>query len=250
MVSLNLVDVIIILFILSGALLGFKRGITKQLVSCLGLIAVVILSFLLKNPVSVFLYEHLPFFKFGGIFKGVTVLNILLYEVIAFLIVFTLLMTILKLLLLATTIFEAILKATIVLGIPSKILGALVGMIEFFIITFIALYIMVLPVFNIPMIKESELGMKILKSTPILSNLVDKSIQVVEEFAELKKEYETATNANQFNLETLDLFLKYDVVSLDSVEKLVEKNKLVIDNIDSVLNKYREKEVAYGNYSW
>ena len=75
MVSLNIIDIIIIVFILLGALVGFKRGVTKQLVSCLGLIAVVILSFLLKNPVSIFLYEHLPFFKFAGVLKGVTSLK-------------------------------------------------------------------------------------------------------------------------------------------------------------------------------
>lgn len=242
MVSLNIIDIIIIVFILLGALVGFKRGVTKQLVSCLGLIAVVILSFLLKNPVSIFLYEHLPFFKFGGLLKGVTVLNILLYEVIAFLVVFAILMVALKLLLLATTLFEAILKATIVLSIPSKIMGAIVGILENFIITFIILYVLMLPIINIDITKDSNLGNKILKSTPILSGMVDKSFVVIEEFTALKEKYESATNANEFNLETLDLFLKYDIITINSVDRLVEKNKLVIDNIDIVLKKYRMEE--------
>lgn len=239
MVNLNLVDIIIIVFILSGVAIGWKRGATKQLVSCVGLILVVVLSFFLKNPVSVFLYEHLPFFKFGGVLKGVTVLNILLYEVIAFLIVFTILMVALKLLMLATTLFEAILKATIVLGIPSKLLGALIGVIEYFVITFIILYVLMLPMFNVPFVKESKYANKILKSTPILSTMVDKSMKVIDEFASLKEKYEVAESATEFNLETLDLFLKYDIVALSSVDKLIEKNKLVIDNVDSVLNKYR-----------
>ena len=242
MVSLNIIDIIIIVFILLGALVGFKRGVTKQLVSCLGLIAVVILSFLLKNPVSIFLYEHLPFFKFGGLLKGVTVLNILLYEVIAFLVVFAILMVALKLLLLATTLFEAILKATIVLSIPSKIMGAIVGILENFIITFIILYVLMLPIINIDITKDSNLGNKILKSTPILSGMVDKSFVVIEEFTDLKEKYESATNATEFNLETLDLFLKYDIITINSVDRLVEKNKLVIDNIDIVLKKYRMEE--------
>ncbi len=239
---MNIIDIIIIVFILLGALVGFKRGVTKQLVSCLGLIAVVILSFLLKNPVSIFLYEHLPFFKFGGLLKGVTVLNILLYEVIAFLVVFAILMVALKLLLLATTLFEAILKATIVLSIPSKIMGAIVGILENFIITFIILYVLMLPIINIDITKDSNLGNKILKSTPILSGMVDKSFVVIEEFTDLKEKYESATNANEFNLETLDLFLKYDIITINSVDRLVEKNKLVIDNIDIVLKKYRMEE--------
>lgn len=236
---MNFVDIIIILFILSGAILGFKRGATKQLVSCIGLTLVVILSFFLKNPVSVFLYEHLPFFKFGGILKGVTVLNILLYEVIAFLIVFSILMIALKVILLATTLFEAILKATIVLSIPSKIIGAFIGMIENFVITFMILYVLALPFFNISIIKEAKLANQILTSTPILSGRIDNSLKVIEEFTDLKTKYESATNANEFNLETLDLFLKYDIITIGSVDKLVEKNKLVIDNIDIVLKKYR-----------
>lgn len=237
---LNWVDIIIILFILSGVVLGWKRGATRQLVSCVGLILVVILSFLLKNPVSVFFYEHLPFFKFGGVLKGVTVLNILLYEVIAFLIVFAILMIALKLIMLATTLFEAILKATIVLGIPSKILGAIIGVLEYFVITFIVLYVLMLPIFHVPFIKDSKYANQILTSTPILSNMVDRSLKVIDEFTSLKEKYEVSENATEFNLETLDLFLKYDIITINSVDKLVEKNKLVIDNIDSVLTKYRK----------
>lgn len=236
---MNLVDIIIIVFILSGVAIGWKRGATKQLVSCVGLILVVILSFFLKNPVSVFFYEHLPFFKFGGVLKGVTVLNILLYEVIAFLVVFAILMVALKVLMLATTLFEAILKATIVLSIPSKILGAIIGVIEYFVIAFIVLYVLMLPMFHIDMVQNSKYANKILKSTPLLSNMVDSSMKVIDEFASLKEKYEVAESATEFNLETLDLFLKYDVVKLSSVEKLIEKNKLVIDNVDTVLNKYR-----------
>lgn len=240
MICLNMVDLFIIILILAGGVIGFSRGITKQLVSFIGLIVVVVASFFLKNPVSIFLYEHLPFFKFGGVLKGVTVLNILLYEIIAFLAIFLILMVILKIALMATTIFEAILNATIVLGIPSKILGAIVGFVEYFIYAFIALYVMSLPFFDLQIVKESKLKDKILTSTPFLSEVVSEGMTIVDEFATLKDKYESDTNANRFNLETLDLFLKYDVVTIESVDRLVEMDKLVIDNIESVLLKYRE----------
>ena len=58
---MNVVDIIILIFLAFGAVLGFKRGFTKQLVSLVGIFAIIILSFLLKNPVSVFLYNNLPF---------------------------------------------------------------------------------------------------------------------------------------------------------------------------------------------
>ena len=138
---MNIVDLIIIILILFGAVIGFKRGFTKSLVSAVGLIAIVIIAFLLKNPVSTVLYEHLPFFQFGGVIKGVTVLNIALYELLAFIIVLAILGIVLKILMIATSIFERILTLTIILGIPSKILGAIIGALEWFILVFIGLYV-------------------------------------------------------------------------------------------------------------
>ena len=150
---MNIIDVLIILLILAGGVLGWKKGFTREIVSFVGVFAVVILSFLLKNPVSAFLYEHLPFFKFGGLLKGVTTVNILIYEIIALLIVMSILTILLKVLSLLTNIFEKLLNFTIILGIPSKILGMLVGFIEGFVWVFIILYILSLPVFSI---KEFE----------------------------------------------------------------------------------------------
>ena len=153
---MNIFDVIIILFILSGAVVGFKRGLTRELVSLVSFFAIVILAFMLKNPISIFLYEHLPFFKFGGILKGVTVLNIALYEIIAFLIMVIILSVIFKILAVITNLFEKILKMTVILSIPSKIAGAVVGIIESYIWVFIVLYILSFPIFNIGILNESK----------------------------------------------------------------------------------------------
>lgn len=239
---MNIVDIIIILFILMGAVVGFKRGFTKELVCAVSFFVIIVLSFLLKNPVSIFLYEHLPFFKFGGILKGVTVLNIALYEIIAFLVVMGILTVILNILKKATSIFEKILKFTIILGIPSKILGAIVGLIESFVWVFIVLYILNLPVFHINELDNSKYKDQILEKTPILSELVKDSVGVIKEFSELKTKYEETTSPSEFNRETLDLFLKYDIITVESVDYLVEKDKLKIDNIESILIKYREEK--------
>ena len=107
---MNITDILIIIFILLGAFVGAKQGFTKALVSFLGIIIVVVLAYFLKNPVSELLMSFCPFFSFGGIIKGVTVLNIAVYEVIAFIVVFFILMAILNALLFATGIFETILK--------------------------------------------------------------------------------------------------------------------------------------------
>ncbi len=239
---MNIIDLLIIIFILIGAVVGFKRGFTSSLFNFVGVILVVIIAYFLKNPVSEFLMSFCPFFNFGGIIKGVTVLNIAVYEIIAFILVFSLLMIGLKALLMATGIFETILKFTIVLGFPSKILGAIVGLIENYIIVFFVLYILSMPNFlDVGFIKDSTYREPILKNTPILSNVAESTLAVLDEFKGLSDKYTETENSNEFNLETLDLFLKYKVVTVDTVEKLDDSGKIKIEGIETVLNKYREE---------
>ena len=135
---MNIVDILIIVFILLGAFIGFRDGFTKALVNAVGVIIVTVIAYVLKNPVSEILMSFMPFFNFGGI----TSLNIVLYEVIAFLLVFSVLMIILKIVAVTTGIFETFLKFTIVLGIPSKILGAVVGAIKNYILVFFASFML------------------------------------------------------------------------------------------------------------
>ena len=239
---MNIIDILIILFIILGAFVGFRRGFTKSLVNFIGVVLVVIIAYFLKNPVSEFLMSFCPFFNFGGLVKGVTVLNIAVYEIIAFILVFSLLMIGLKALLFATGIFETILKFTIVLGIPSKILGAIVGIIENYIIVFFVLYLLSMPNFvDVDFVKDSKYREPILKNTPLLSNIADSSLRVLDEFKGLADKYTQTENSNDFNLETLDLFLKYKVVTVDTVKKLDESGKISIEGIEKVIDKYEEE---------
>ena len=107
-----------------------------------------------------------------------------------------------------------------------------------FILVFIILYLLNLPFFNIDIINQSKYKDKILNSTPILSNLVGDTLDVIYEFADLKDKYEIVNDPNQFNLETLDLFLKHKVITVDAVKGLIDSNKLKIDGADNILNKY------------
>lgn len=223
---MNIIDIIILIFLAFGALLGFKKGFTRELVSFLGIFLILIFSFLLKNPVSIFLYKNLPFINFGGTFKDITVLNILLYEVIAFLIVFVILTVIFKILLSITKVFEKILNATIILGIPSKILGALIGIIHYIVYVFIAMYILSLPVFNLSIVKESKIGNMILDKTPILTNICDDTLEVFNEIMELKDEYLKTNNVEEFNKKALDVMIEKGIISKDSAKVLIEKGKI------------------------
>lgn len=239
---MSLVDFLIIIFIVVGGVVGFRNGFTKSVVKFLGILAVLILSFILKNPISLLLMNIGPFIPFGGLIKGVTVLNVLLYEVISFSIIFSILIVVLKVLTKTTSIFERILNYTIILGIPSKILGLIFGVLQNYVIVFFVLYFLALPNFSeVSVVNDSMLKDPILRGTPVLSKIGDNSIKVIDEFKDLSKKYKNSKDANEFNLETLDLFLKYDVTSVDTIKSLEESGKLKIDGIDEVLKKYEVK---------
>jgi len=234
---LGIIDIIIVLFLLMGALVGFKRGVIKSATMFIGAIVVIILSYALKNPVSKILYSFLPFFNFAGDFEGLTVLNIIIYEAIAFVLVYVVLMSLLQVLIKVTGGIEKILKFTIILGIPSKLLGALFGIIESYLFVFVALFLLLqIPATN-SYIKESKLAFPIVNSSPVLSNITEEYYKAFEEIISLKDQ--NLNNKDEYNLKSLDILLKYDVVKKDAVKSLLESGKLVIPNAESVLDNYR-----------
>ena len=239
---MSLIDIGIIIIVLIGIILGLKRGFTKQLVCSLGTVLSIIFAFIFKNKISVLLYSNLPFYKFGGILKGVTILNILLYELIAFLLVFLILSIIFKLLSFLTTVLESVLTASLIFGIPSRILGAVLGFVESYVFVFVLLFIFTLPVFqfNDYITKNSKFADKILLNTPIVSNYTKNAVDIANEFAELKDKFKNEENTMRFNQDTLRLFLKYKVVTVESVETLVKKDKLKIDAIEEILECYKQ----------
>ena len=233
---MNIIDAVIILFIILGAVVGFKEGFIKKTASLIGLVVITIISFLLKDMISVILYENLPFFNFGGLIKGVEMINVIMYELIAFFIVFAALSLILRIILAVTGIVEKLLKMTIILAVPSKILGAIVGAIEYYIYAFIILFIITLPVFNIKIVNESKYKNFILNNTPVVSN---KTLDTYKEVYDAIDSH-NGNNTEEVNAKVLDVLLKYDIISVESTEKLIKANKVHVKNPDEILNKYRE----------
>lgn len=223
-----MLDIIIIMFVLFGAIVGFKRGIIKQSVITIGMLLVLILSFILKNPVSDLMYKHLPFFTFGGLLENVAVLNILLYELIAFFLVFSILSAILLILIKISSIFEKILKATIILAIPSKVLGAIFGLIEYYLIVFVVLFVLMQPTFKlneIDLFLDSKLKNVILEETPIMSGLVQESLDTFNEIGDIVKSDKKLSD-KELNCKAINIMIKNNIIEEESVEYLYEKNKI------------------------
>lgn len=237
---MNIVDAIIMLLILACGVAGFKRGVLKQTVSTVGFIIVVILAFYLKNPIAEFLSLHLPFFSFGGNLANTASLNIILYQLISFVLVILVLETVLGILIRITGVIEKILKFTVILGIPSKILGFVVGVVEGFIITFILLFFLRQPGFNLKIFDGSKLTNPILNSTPVLSQVAGGFVDTFNDLYELGNDYyEQKLDANTLDLKSIDVMLEHKIITYNYVIKLVDAKKIKITGIDNVINKYR-----------
>ena len=221
---MNILDAVIIVVLLIGALAGYRRGLIKQAVLLVGLIACLILSFYIRVPVSTFMYQHLPFINFCGIFQGISVLNILLYEVIAFLLVFSVLYLVLRILLGISGLIEKLLRATIILGFFSRIGGMIVGAIESYVIIFIILFVANLPFLDIRGLENSKYADKILTSTPVLSGMTGTFRKVTDEIEGIVESYK-GKDVN-FNEKTIEILIKYDIVSEENINMLKEKGKL------------------------
>ena len=234
--NLSITSIIIILFILLGGVIGFKEGVIKKTTSIIGLVLVVILSFILKNYLSVFFYENLPFIDFWGVFKGIQVLNVIFYEMIAFLLIASVLMIVYKVIMSLSGLIEKILKATIILSIPSKILGFFVGMLEAYIWIYIALFILTLPIFNIKDIYNSKTAMFILENTPVLSKYTEKTVEIYNDLYEVIDNRDNKTN-KELNEETMKLMLQYEIITPKSARKLIDKNKVEVNN-DNFIDDY------------
>ena len=235
---MNIVDYIIFIILLLHVLKGFKNGLLPTLINFIGMFLVFIIAFYLKTPISIYLYENLPFLSFGGIFKGIVAINILFYEAIAYglsIILLGIIFTVVKRL---SKIIERIIKLTVLLNLPSKILGGIVGFLEGVLYIFILLYIASVVNTLAPYVKDSKYSSIILNKTPIISNVTSDLINSGNEI--YNSIIKNKNNTNKANLESIDILMKYEILSYDSANKLINDNKLYIKGIENIVSKYKE----------
>lgn len=237
---MTIVDAIVILFLLLGAVLGFKKGAIRSLVGLVGTIAVVVIAYYLKNPVAELLYNFVPFFDFSGSWQGLATLNILLYEGIAYVLVFVILYGILSLILKLTGIIEKVLTMTIILGIPSKIIGAILGFLEAVVFSFIILFVLLQFNGSHTWIKESSVAMSILDKTPLIGTMVSDTYDAILEISDLDEKYKDTNDLDAYNGEILSIMLKYHVITPESARKLIEDDKLNFAGADAIVNTFKE----------
>ena len=169
-----------------------------------------------------------------------TSLNILLYEVLAFIICLAILSLALTIITKLTGIIETALKLTVVLALPSKLLGMVVGFIESVVILYVVLFIAASPAFNIPFVNESKYANIILTKTPIVSSVTNDAVNSFNEIAEFTKNEIDMKDVALTNRNIVEIMLKNDLVTTESIELLIEKGKIEIVNANELIEKYKE----------
>ena len=224
------IDIAIVLIILMGAIIGFRRGVIHQSATFVGFIIALGGAFLLKDWLGGMFLRWLPF----NDFKDGIIYNVLFYQMLAFVIVFCIILGILKIFLTATDFLERLLKMTVVLGIISKILGMIVGAIQYYLIAIVLVLFVSQPAVGMPGVEESTGAQRLLATADNPANPMRNTVKALKEIQTLE------IKANEdHNLQVLDTMLNNKVVKVDIIDELVKMGKLNIPNIESILSKYR-----------
>ena len=237
---MNILDIVIVLILIMCAIIGFKRGAIKEIVSLVGIIIVFIVAFAFKGVLGNVLCKWLPFFNFAGNLEGVTVLNILLYQLIAFLIIYSLLFSVYMIVMKISGVVQKLVHMTVILWLPSKIIGAVVAFITGYVMVFVVLLALLIPLKDTDIFIESRFANYIVYDTPILAGSADNISSSINEVYTLGEELSKGNiSKNEANLETMDILLKYKIVSPETARQLIVLDKLDgISGLDSVIKRY------------
>ena len=237
------IDIVVLLLLVMFGVVGWKQGVIKEAVQFIGMIIILVISFIFKGELGNLFCKWLPFFNFNGSpIEGMTTLNILLYQILGFVIIFTVLYAIYTIVLKLSGVFQKILDWTIILLLPSKIGGLILGLLEGYVLIFVILLIITgLPASYTSNFTNSSLVKTIVYKTPILSSASKDVTNSMKDVYELVDEVaQKKITTNEANLKTVDVMLKYDLVTPKTVEQLVILDKLKgIKGINKVIDKYK-----------
>lgn len=246
---MNIIDIILILIIVKSAFSGFKRGFFREILDIVALIFSIIIAWNYMDVVADIFYQTLPFFNIKILGVSIVSLNIFLYQIIAFIIMAVLLYAAANIIISITGLIKKAvqLKLNPKADLIHSLLGGVVGLVNGYVIIFILLFIFSPFLNNFSYYKQAPVKNMILYKTPILTEQIDKYASALKDVTklsnEINKDKKKIKNSNKYNLEALDIMLKYKLVSIETISALNDQNKLSsIKNVETVLDKYREEE--------
>ncbi|MCZ8536229.1 CvpA family protein [Paenisporosarcina quisquiliarum] len=170
-----MLDIIILVLLAAGIFVGAKRGLIVQLIHMTGFIIALIVAYSYYKPLAEKFVLWIPYPTVDSSSRLTFAIDKLdldqtFYQLIAFALIFFVVKFALQL---VASMFD-FLSYLPVLGFISRIAGAFLGFIEFYILLFILIYVVALmpigPFQNL--IEHSNLAESMLKNTPFLSETV------------------------------------------------------------------------------
>ena len=218
------VNLVIIIFLLLSIYDGYKKGLFESFFKFLGFILSCVVAFTFKNKLSIIMYTYLPFFKFGGAFKGITAINILLYELLAFIGIFIVCMIVVSLILKMTNIIEKLVKALPLIGFVDQLLGAIVGFVQSIVILYFIIFIFKFGCNLFGFYVQPSLADNIME-IPVLKEKCGSSLDAFDDIVLLKDDFDSSEK-EEFNNKAIKILLDKKIITKENLDLLIKKNKI------------------------
>jgi uncharacterized membrane protein required for colicin V production len=220
-----IVNAVIILFLIMGVYDGYKKGFIEGLFRLVGSIVALVLAYIFKDRLSVLMYTHLPFIKLGGIFRGVSAINILIYELIAFVLIFIVAILVIDLIVKTSGIIEKLLKIIPLFDLLNGLLGAVLGLVQTVVILYFVIFVFKFGCNLFGFQMQPSLADNVLEIS-LLDNRFGSTISSFNEIADLAKKYENQKDKTELNDKAIDILLEYDIISKENLKILIKDNKV------------------------
>jgi len=220
-----LVSLFVILFLLGGIIGGYKKGFLDSVFKFIGFILALLIAYIFKDTLASIMCNYLPFLKFGGIFKNVTAINIIVYQIIAFIIIFIVASLVIDLILKLTDFINSIIKKIPIIGTLNSLLGAIIGFIESLVFLYFLCFAFKFGANFLGYEVKESLADNILDIS-ILKNNYGETLDCFQDIFEVAKEYKNEVDKTEVNNKAIELLLKYDIVTEEQIDTLIESDKL------------------------
>lgn len=227
------IDLGLLIILVISTLAGYKAGVIKSSVRILALLISAFIAYMFKGYAAEFLIDLMPFVDFGGIFEGITSMNILFYHGVSFLVIFIILYSILNIFIIFAGFLDKILKMTIILYLPDKILGAIIGFVQGTMISFIIIFVLAQVPYTQEYVINSTYGYQILNRTPIIRTVLADCTVISGEIADIIVNVDTTDEdyVADTQVSIMNIFIKYGLISSETAQELIDDEKVYLPGV-------------------
>lgn len=227
---MSYVDLGLLVVLILSVFAGYKSGVIKSTVRLLALLISAIVAYQFKGMLASFLISFMPALNFGGLFKDITSMSILFYHGASFLVIFVIIYSILSIVIMLAGFLDKLLKMTVILYLPDKILGGIIGFIQGTMIAFIIIFVLAQLPYTQKYVIESTYGYQILNRTPIIRTVFADCTVISGEIADIIMNADTSDEdyVEKTQVAVLNVFIKYRLVTAKTVQSLIDDETIYL----------------------